>query len=200
MLLFLGAIGSAQIFGFREAARRTKCTNNLRQLALAVHSYHDTLNQLPPLATDEGHWTWAALLLPYVEQEALWKTTQQAFARDPVFYHNPPHVGLDTVVPLYLCPADGRIQSAQTSFGHHVAFTSYLGVMGQNFHSRDGMLYLDSRVRLAEVRDGTSNTLLFGGWRNQERNCLGERFSGDAGLVDVIFAPMAKVSCHPKKV
>src|SRR5437016_1560918 len=73
VLLFLGAIGSAQIFGFREAARRTKCTNNLRQLALAVHSYHDTLNQLPPLATDEGHWTWAALLLPYVEQNVTYK-------------------------------------------------------------------------------------------------------------------------------
>jgi len=73
VLLFAGAIGSAQIFGIRESARRATCTNNLRQLGIATHLYHDTYAQLPSLATDEGHWSWVALMLPFVEQEETFK-------------------------------------------------------------------------------------------------------------------------------
>jgi hypothetical protein len=68
VFLVVAAIGSAQIFNFGESARRRQCTNNLKQLALSVHNYHDTYNQLPALATDEGHWTWTAIVLPFVEQ------------------------------------------------------------------------------------------------------------------------------------
>src|SRR6059036_1122828 len=51
----------------REHGLQAQCRNNQRQLALGIHLYHDTNNQLPPLATDPDHWTWIALTLPYVE-------------------------------------------------------------------------------------------------------------------------------------
>lgn len=73
MLFLFCSIGSAQLFNFGESARRTRCSNNLRQLGLAVHNYHDTMNQLPPLATDEGGWTWTAIMLPYMEDSDSYK-------------------------------------------------------------------------------------------------------------------------------
>ncbi len=62
----LAALLMPVISDMRETGRRTQCVHHLRQLALAVRDYHDAQNQLPPLATDEGHWTWAALVLPYL--------------------------------------------------------------------------------------------------------------------------------------
>lgn len=61
----------------REAARRTQCKNNLRQIGLALHNYHDAFDTLPPGYVDQGqeqteagqgNWTWTAMLLPYVDQ------------------------------------------------------------------------------------------------------------------------------------
>jgi len=69
----------------REAARRSSCKNNLKQIGLAMHNYHDVFNVLPPGYVDErgsgvwtadndnhGHWTWSAFILPYVEQGPLY--------------------------------------------------------------------------------------------------------------------------------
>src|SRR5262245_15301595 len=54
----------------REAAARAQCANNLKQMALACHNYHDTSNDLPPSRLDHrGGVTWAVLLLPYLEQD-----------------------------------------------------------------------------------------------------------------------------------
>ena len=62
----------------REAARRSQCSNNLKQLGLAMHNYHDTFKSLPPgWANAVGHgnnyalWGWGAMILPFVEQGAL---------------------------------------------------------------------------------------------------------------------------------
>jgi prepilin-type processing-associated H-X9-DG protein/prepilin-type N-terminal cleavage/methylation domain-containing protein len=152
----------------RDVANRAKCANNLRQVGLALHEYHGAYSAFPAGvrlrdANDSyRHLSWLARVLPYVEQDSLWYQTVKAFQQDRVFVHNPPHVGLDTVIALYICPADGRIFSAQTTKGYHVAFTSYLGCMGTNLWAADGMLYQDSHVRLADVLDGTSQTILAG--------------------------------------
>jgi prepilin-type processing-associated H-X9-DG protein len=66
------------------------------------------------------------------------------------------------VVRLYVCPSDSRTLTTQISHGYRVAFTCYLGCMGLNLHSRDGVLYDDSRVRLADVLDGSSQTIAAG--------------------------------------
>src|SRR5882724_2352367 len=68
----------------REAAARASCQNNLKQMALACHNYHDSAGYLPPSRIWD-HWaTWAVLILPYVEQDNLyrqWDLTQQYYAQ-----------------------------------------------------------------------------------------------------------------------
>ncbi len=152
----------------RAAAHRTGCANNLKQLGLALHQYHDSNNTLPPGAIpgtnieEYPYVSWLTRLLPYVEQASLWRVTESAYRQDRSPFHNPPHVGLDTVVALFICPAEGRAFSAQTSYGYQVAFTCYLGNEGTDQTSGDGVLYSKSRVRLTDIRDGTSQTLLVG--------------------------------------
>ena len=55
----------------REAARRTECLNNLKQLGLAVHNYESAFNQIPPSRPADGFLTWPVILLPYLEQKNL---------------------------------------------------------------------------------------------------------------------------------
>jgi prepilin-type processing-associated H-X9-DG protein len=152
----------------RAAANRTECTNHLRQIGLALHQYHGAYRCFPAgVSYHDGkdpnpHLSWLARILPYVEQEELWRLTQQAFQQDRDFANNPPHVAFDHVIPLFTCPADSRTDSAQDSRGYHAALTSYLGCSGQNLNSRDGVLFLDSHIRLSDIVDGTSNTLMVG--------------------------------------
>jgi prepilin-type processing-associated H-X9-DG protein len=153
----------------RASAARTQCANKLHQLGLAHQQYHQTHGAFPPgVSYADGKdpypfLGWQARLLPYLEQRELWDQTVAAFKQDPVFWNDPPHTGLATVVPAFLCPADDRVTSPATvgSVGLR-AFTSYLGVEGTNAGVVDGVLYLDSKCRLADVTDGSSNTLLVG--------------------------------------
>src|SRR6266849_5056784 len=57
----------------REAANRMSCQNNLKQIALAVHNYHDTFGKFPPLRVSNNHATWLVLIMPYLEQENISK-------------------------------------------------------------------------------------------------------------------------------
>src|SRR5687768_9707676 len=57
----------------REAASRMKCQNNLKQMGLAIHGYHDTYGKLPPARIADRYATWAVLILPYIEQENLYR-------------------------------------------------------------------------------------------------------------------------------
>jgi prepilin-type N-terminal cleavage/methylation domain-containing protein/prepilin-type processing-associated H-X9-DG protein len=158
----------------RDTALRLYCVNSLKQIGLALHGYHDTEGQFPPAITEEFaprprdpmQWvSWLARILPYVEQPALHADMKRAFAGQGAFpdpFRNPPHAGLSTVVPLYRCPADDRQYQATYAGGLTVAFTGYLGVSGTNLRALDGVLYWKSKVRLADITDGASNTLLAG--------------------------------------
>jgi prepilin-type processing-associated H-X9-DG protein/prepilin-type N-terminal cleavage/methylation domain-containing protein len=155
----------------RAAAARTQCLNNARQLATGLHSYHAAHNVLPPGHTSDEvprtyHYLgWPARVLPFVEQQPLWGRIEEVFRTAPDGpIRRPPHAEiLAIVVPVFGCPADPRVQSVQLAYGTlPVASTSYLGVVGINQPRRDGVLYVDSAVRLADIADGTSNTLLFG--------------------------------------
>jgi prepilin-type N-terminal cleavage/methylation domain-containing protein/prepilin-type processing-associated H-X9-DG protein len=166
----LAGLSLAAIQRAREAASRAQCVNNLRQIGLALHNYHDGYKVFPPgvsVNIDNGSRPlagWQVYILPYIEQEALWRITLEAFHQDKVFFHNPPHVGFATVQPLYSCPSDGRVRSTQrtTISDFDVAFTSYLGVLGESLVKTNGILFLDSAVRLSDVTDGASNTVLVG--------------------------------------
>ncbi len=156
----------------RDAAARMRCQNNLKQLGLALHTYHTSAESFPPglsVTTDRGRYAylgWPARILPYIEQDALWQQVEAAFATDPNtanFYGHPPHERLlGTAVRLFNCPADPRLPGPVVVFNLPIAFTSYLGVEGIDQDQRDGMLALDSRVRLTDIQDGTNNTLLLG--------------------------------------
>jgi len=154
----------------RQSAIRTECLNNLKQIGLAAHQYHDARQVLPPGMRHKGFQdphlmsSWLVELLPHVEQQNLWSLTQTAYAQQLSPFVDPPHVGLSTVIALFVCPADGRAFSAQLAKKQNirVAFTCYLGVSGKDLTTQDGVLYRDSRIRLTDIADGTSNTLLAG--------------------------------------
>jgi type II secretory pathway pseudopilin PulG len=152
----------------RAAANRTRCLNNLRQIGLALQNYHGVHSSFPPgVSYRDGKdfylfMSWNTRLLPFLEQENLWAETQNAYALCPDFRYNPPHKGRATVMPVYACPADSRTLSVATLPGARVAFTSYLGVVGTDQSRKNGVLYIDSQVRFADIIDGTSTTLAVG--------------------------------------
>jgi prepilin-type N-terminal cleavage/methylation domain-containing protein/prepilin-type processing-associated H-X9-DG protein len=169
----------------REAANRTKCVNNLKQIGLALHNYHDTNGTLPPGTNNwtptsdppsyHFYWSWMALILPFVEQQNLFKEADD-FAHVGTQWQNPygengqpANPAQYTPLPVYQCPSDNRVLVASLAgdgiggpLTLDVAFTSFLGVNGKNLNSRDGVLYLNSLVRFSEVSDGLSNTLFVG--------------------------------------
>jgi prepilin-type N-terminal cleavage/methylation domain-containing protein len=201
----------------RDAAARIKCANNLHQIGLAAHQYHDTMGSLPPgmrtLAVRNQPYplaSWLTMLLPYIEQGNLWNATVAAYQQSSSPFKNPPHIGLATVMPIFACPADPRADQVQFAprDRFNVALTCYLGVEGLDLYSQDGLLFRDSAIRFADITDGLSNTLLAGerpasanfqfGWWYAG---AGQRFSGSAEMVlgvrEPNLQPVTKGSCAP---
>jgi prepilin-type N-terminal cleavage/methylation domain-containing protein/prepilin-type processing-associated H-X9-DG protein len=152
----------------RGTAARLACASNLKQLGLALHQYHDAQGVLPPgITPTQGdpypRLGWLARLLPLVEQQPLWELTRAAYEQQPGRPYTLPHYGIMTPVKLFACPADGRLGTPQPTYRDlRVALGSYLGVLGTDFRTGDGVLYWGSRTRLVDIRDGTSNTLMVG--------------------------------------
>ena len=132
----------------REAARRESCQNNLKQIALAMHNYHDTYKTFPPAfipdENGEPMRSWRASILPFVEQMALydrydfherWDAPENEFA-----------IGI--AIPSYKCPSDPSSAGAPTD-------TSYVLVTGL-----DTIFEVGKQARIAAIIDGTSNTIL----------------------------------------
>jgi prepilin-type N-terminal cleavage/methylation domain-containing protein/prepilin-type processing-associated H-X9-DG protein len=108
----------------REAANRIKCTNNLKQIGLAVHTFHDTHNKLPPTYIRQDWATWAVLILPFLEQDNVYKLwdTQLRYYDQP----NRGHAALDPTprsVPVYFCPSR-RGPEAGLSIAHGTTATT----------------------------------------------------------------------------
>jgi prepilin-type N-terminal cleavage/methylation domain-containing protein len=130
----------------REASNRSKCTNNLKQLALAVHSYHDAYGYVPPnakslaysWATDSAApgpntWSWIARILPYIEQDNLAITYNI-----PMGTLGSAVAGIQTVIPTLQCPSDGTETGTTASnwpnlSGIVMGLTNYKGVGGSNW-------------------------------------------------------------------
>lgn len=194
--LLLPAVQSA-----REAARRMKCQNHLKQMGLGLHNYHDVHGGLPPggmatpsTAQANDGMGFHAFLLPYVEQEPLFRLFD---GNRP--YNAAPNRELGgTKISLYLCPS--AINWYTENAGENPATggrgwtTHYHGNMGPNDltsnryeiipstnggQSKQGVLGRDTKVRLAEITDGTSNTFLVGetSWTrgNPAANVVGYR-------------------------
>jgi len=162
MALLLPAVQAA-----REAARRTSCTNNLKQIGLALHNYHDALKTFPPgrLAFPKV-FSSHALLLPYVEQENLHDLVD--FNWPPLTFGTGPLSGAvneeaaRTPIALFLCPSDrGHMSGSQFGPANYVANVGSGTVAWGNLASGDGVFYHLSRTDFANVRDGSSTTAAF---------------------------------------
>ena len=102
----------------REAARRSSCKNNLKQIGLAMHNYHDVYNTLPPGYVDErgsgawtadndnhGHWTWSAFLMPYVELSSLYDTVRPGQMKAILAMVNH-RAAMQQKQAVFICPSD----------------------------------------------------------------------------------------------
>lgn len=170
IIAMLAGLLLAAVQRVREAAARARCLDHLKQIGLALHGHHDARGHFPPgISFGSGrdpqrYMSWLTRLLPFCERTDLWASAEAAFAEERDFRKSPPHVGIGTVVPSYICPSDDRVAVPSYAFAgpRPVAFTSYLGNEGVNWARHDGVLFVDARLRLADVTDGTSNTIAAG--------------------------------------
>ncbi|HVK14600.1 MAG TPA: DUF1559 domain-containing protein [Gemmataceae bacterium] len=158
----------------RAAADRIRCANNLKQVGLAAHMYHTDHDAFPAALSlgpksAQPYLSWLARLLPYLEQDAMWRAAEEDFVRAPnPFSATPAHRMRDRPVAVFSCPADFRVSTAWTVYSpitnrpSRVALTSYLGNSGTASRRHDGALYRDSRVAIDHISDGASNTLFTG--------------------------------------
>lgn len=195
----------------REAARRTQCRNNLKQIGVALHSYHSAHRLFPPGyvcqqdflgSSQKNQWAWSALLLPYLDQPSLHGDIDfSEFVRDDsgdvstAIESNQDVAELS--LPIFRCPSDVAPERIDRTcpFNPSVEFgvSSYsassgitlMGLpcwglppsplkasppsMSMNFHPLpvpcefpEGIFYINSRHSVADITDGTSNTIAIG--------------------------------------
>jgi prepilin-type N-terminal cleavage/methylation domain-containing protein/prepilin-type processing-associated H-X9-DG protein len=157
----------------REAANRSQCLNNLKQIALAAHNYHSACNRFPPGATlPPSQVSALALLLPYLEQGNLYQ--QFDFSRD-VYADGVNGAARSQQVPIFLCPSDPSRGYYQDPFppGYISGKSNYAANLGAHGWWKDqngtqvkdptlsGVFAFNSGTRLTDIKDGSSNTLLF---------------------------------------
>ena len=163
----------------REASRRAKCQNNLRQWTLAMHNFHDVNGKLPFAAKQPPRTSWPPQLWPFVEQQAAYSVY-----RFDIGFHEVPNTientsqGITSLkIPLYYCPSDG----GKTGYTKGDSFWRAKGNYECNWGpvvyligasdppptawAPFGLMDFKTRInprqsRLAEISDGTSNTLL----------------------------------------
>jgi prepilin-type N-terminal cleavage/methylation domain-containing protein len=157
----------------REAARRTQCRNNLKQLGLALHNYHDNFsgfvprktgtNTCPPAPNRDncGRLSGWMGLMPYIDQAPLYNQVQAGDATrppgGPAGWES--WVVWDVIIPGALCPSDGL--SAATARSHNYVFC--IGDSARNSHNATlvrGAFANQSIARMRDFIDGTSNTIL----------------------------------------
>ena len=148
----------------REAARRSTCKNNLKQIGLAMHNYLDTHTVLPyGWAWDTGYGpltrsreSWMQQILPYVDQAPLYnKYIQENFA----YVHGSSH--RYTVIPALVCPSNPGADSGRNFRGNYGVCS---GKTNGSWVSTNGtgMFYRYSKTKTRDVTDGTSNTIMAG--------------------------------------
>lgn len=166
----------------REAARRSQCANNLRQLGIAAHNFHDINGKLPYTRSGGGQnrHTWALILLPFMEQGNIYSVYNSPIAgvnqTDGMNNHtstDPAIVAVrQTAMKLHLCPtrrttpAFSPITSGSTVLGIPSDYATCSGdsntVPSTGAFPLVNSNHLQGGIRLAEITDGTSNTIFIG--------------------------------------
>jgi len=147
----------------REAATRMKCQNNLKQIGLAVHNYHDVHGKLPPARFEYRYVAWPVIILPFLEQENLYKQFNLT-----ALVSAQPATALQTTVSIYQCPS--RHTANQLSTQNDATATGQTGSLG-DYATVDGPDGNDPPYRrvsaagMIVIAAGTSGTAA--GWRSQ---------------------------------
>jgi prepilin-type N-terminal cleavage/methylation domain-containing protein/prepilin-type processing-associated H-X9-DG protein len=166
----------------REAAARTQCQNNLKQMGLALHNYHDA-NSVFPIGAQNGGFpfqgprlTWFPYLLPYIEQSNLYNLFNFTPASNPwniPWADTSNSIGSNSVtaqvVKLFQCPSDSGKDTISQFYGNYM-LGNYLGFFGNLNY---GGAYLtprnirhfftwNTKTKITDITDGTSNTLAMG--------------------------------------
>jgi len=158
----------------REAARRTQCRNNLKQLGLALHNYHDAHLQFPPGVQWPGgiysfpRTGFAILLMPYLEQSPLYN--QYNFTSGSLsWYFQHGATVTPQVIPAWRCPSDIAVNSVSINTGSPggvriYSIGNYNGMAGRFVNDMlVSNLYAFRRnkgVKISDITDGTSNTVV----------------------------------------
>ncbi|MCA9059702.1 MAG: DUF1559 domain-containing protein [Planctomycetaceae bacterium] len=174
--LVLPAVGSA-----REAARRLECVNQLKQVGLALHQYHDVHQSFPPgwqwEETHQSGWSWTVSILPFLEQTAVYRLID----RDQPVFHESNAKAREQTLPFLLCPSDITeprfvLYSEPRGLTPAAALTelptaSYFGVFGITEpdeshlppgHPGEGTFIESRSIRISELTQGSSNTVIVG--------------------------------------
>jgi prepilin-type N-terminal cleavage/methylation domain-containing protein len=167
----------------REAARRMKCQNNLKQFGLAMHSYHDTYGRMPaayyriwPPVTGSSTfgtpgWGWGTMILPRIEQQALFE--QMSVMTLSLDGSAATKIPAQTPLTVFRCPSDTGKKNNSNRWEY--ATSNYVAVFGSLYDQASvgqpvvagsvpgaatGVFGPNSGTRIAEISDGTSNTVL----------------------------------------
>src|SRR3954453_621292 len=176
----------------REAARRSQCVNNLKQLGLAIANYESSNGSLPPVGTafqdgvNVNDFSMKVRILPFIEQNAIYNTLNQSFfsLSNTAAYSLMQSTAVTATVNSFLCPSDGNdpsytqngFKTGQSSYGNNIG--TCLTLNGLN---SDGPAYRigDSKdgpvVTLASVTDGTSNTAMWSEWIKGKNTNIGRQ-------------------------
>jgi prepilin-type N-terminal cleavage/methylation domain-containing protein/prepilin-type processing-associated H-X9-DG protein len=197
----------------RESGRRTVCSNNVRQLALGFMNFESSHGQLPiglrsfepssgsgsgSASTRYYGMSWITRILPFIEQNAMWENALEDYRHSPIPFRS--HRGMQTVLNSVTCPSDPVAGELQwTHEGRLVACTNYLGVNGTNYRTRDGVFTYDEPIRLAEIGDGQSNTLLIGERPPSPDFCYGWWYATGQGSISTGDVTLGVAELNPSK-
>jgi prepilin-type N-terminal cleavage/methylation domain-containing protein/prepilin-type processing-associated H-X9-DG protein len=154
----------------REAARRIQCTNNLKQIGLALHNYEGSNNIFPPGRCGYPYlWSSLAQMLPYMEGNTLFNTINFAFPSETGNAPYPANLTAESAaIPAFLCPSDGTTRVLANFGGTNYVSCAGTGTLNNgNFNVvsgaplPDGVFWNTSNIRIAGITDGLSNTVGF---------------------------------------
>jgi type II secretory pathway pseudopilin PulG len=178
--LLLPAVQSA-----RESARRAQCRNNTKQIALACLAY-ESQQRAYPSAWGEAQELWTAVILPHIEQAALYATLEFSNSGLSTWqsFNHPNRTACETVIPIYRCPSmdqplhfdnqgiSRRVPISYRAMAGAKIAASRLATRAPGYQTsdfkglevgpQDGLMFGGSAIQAGDIRDGTSNTILLG--------------------------------------
>ncbi|MBX3411846.1 MAG: DUF1559 domain-containing protein [Pirellulales bacterium] len=188
----------------REAGRQAKCRSNLRQLGIALHSYHDSFGYFPTGCTERGRkqLAWSVFILPYIEQENVWRLIDV----------NRPYTSAANreattrIIPTYLCPSTARLEYDRVGYttgdrnnngrqdpGEFMGVTDYGGIYGAAMPGittlGNGVMLYDKAIKIVDICDGTSQTVVVAentgrGWAHDGEWANGENIFDQYGRIN----------------